>query len=430
MTAIAKYGISTIRHFVNKCKTIPLEVLQEREALCQNCRHNVANVCELCKCPTQRTLRGYKLERPHEECPIGRWKKWTPGIYHLWRSIFRTLPDVDDWPAQWHTLADVRHAFRDVLQERLKELNLFGTLMPEQGNRGEGRGILILGGGPKYGIGVYVSCRMARHHGWTGPIQVWHRGEAEALPAELFRELDVDLVDALQFKETHPCRRWGMDQWGNPDNRWLSWGLKSYAALHCPFREVLYLDADAYLLGNPEQLFDNNPAGSVIWHDLPGMATNLQWNVYGIEPDAGPGWQGGQWLIDKARAWPALQLYRWLDDWSDFTYHYGYGDQDNLRLAWKATKTPHHVYTYHGTTPHVQPKHGCLRAYGPNNGEFIICHRVPDKGFNTDLWAGYRGSRLRKRNRFPDEDLVHEYAETYRRRQAEPRPGIRQDLPQ
>jgi hypothetical protein len=206
-----------------------------------------------------------------------------------------------------------------------------------------------------------------------------------------------------------------MDKWGDPNNRWLSWGLKSYAVLHSPFREVLYLDADAYPVKPIDRLFDQNREGTLVWYDLAGCNNNLKWDVYGISPDSGRGWQGGQWLIDKARCWQALNLYRWLDDWSDYTYRHGYGDQDNLRLAWQATSTPHYSIPYLGEALPMQGYQGCLRAWD-EDGDFVIHHRITDKQFYRDFWkeTGFELGPLRKRNRWDGEDLVHEFAREYR----------------
>lgn len=409
---VATYIKSTIRYVADGMTKAPLDVQEHRAAVCQACPYHKNNTCSQCGCATVPTLIGDKLARASEACPVGKWPAWKPAERQVWQEIFRQGALSDLWPTEWWAQAQVNAAFRVILQERIAKPSAYpGTY--------HGRGMLVLGGGPRYAIGAYVSCSMARHTGYHGPIQIWHRGDDEPIERKLFDELDVEIVNAYEVLEKHHCRRWGMDKWEDPGNRWLSWGLKSYAALHCPFEQVLYMDADAYPVTNIDEIFESNPAGTVIWYDLPGMESNIDWHTYGIDNNGGPGWQGGQWLIDKRQAWPALELYRWLDDWSDYTYRFGYGDQDNMKLAWIATGTPYHVYPFkENETTYVQPKYNCLRAWGPKPGTFCIYHRVPDKTFEQDFRP--RPGNLRTRHRFEYEDKVHEYAERYRQLAANP----------
>ncbi|MBL8824883.1 MAG: hypothetical protein JNJ77_20015 [Planctomycetia bacterium] len=407
---LGHYTGSTFRHILSGFKTVPDEIHDQRAAICKECPSNVNNECIECGCPTKPTLIGDKLRRATESCDMNppKWGVWKPSAVNFWEKIFRNMVPDDGWPSSWWAQPETQQAFRNVLKEKISENN-------ESPGYFQGRGVVILGGGERYGVGVYVATKMLRHHGWKEGIQIWHRGVSEPLPAGIFEQLGAELIDANQFRESHPCRRWGMDKWGDPDNRWLSWGLKSYAVLHSPFREVLYLDADAYPVAPIDRLFDNR-AGTLVWYDLPGMASNLRWDVYGITPDSGRGWQGGQWLIDKSKCWKALNLYRWLDDWSDYTYRYGYGDQDNLRLAWQATSTPHHAYTFRGQEVFTQPFMGCLRAWDDQGG-FVIQHRITDKMFQRNFWdeVGYSPDQ-HKRVRWYDEDKVHGYAQEYRQK--------------
>lgn len=405
-----RFSRAVVHHVATGSEKVPLGVLGERKAGCGMCPHHDANrdSCKKCGCTNLALKRSWADQQCPDKPP--RWLRWKPADPNApkidWANRFRESTGDETWEEGWYWNEEARAAFRKMMTERMsREL-----LLPQKLT---GRGVVLLGGGERYSTGLYVCVRMLRHHGWIGPIQIWHRGELEPLPREPFEAQGVEIVDALAFREKHPCRRWGMDKWDDPDNRWLSWGMKSYAVLHSPFREVLYLDADAYPVAPVAQLFDNNPEGTVVWYDLPGMARNLQWNVFGTPDPGGLSWQGGQWLIDKARCWAALNLYRWLDDWSDFTYRHGYGDQDNMRLAWAATNTPSHTYPLvSGRTVPTQPKHGCLRAWGPDGKNFVIHHRITDKQFQKDFRPARRN--LRVRDRWTGEDLVQEFAKEFR----------------
>ena len=56
-----------------------------------------------------------------------------------------------------------------------------------------------------------------------------------------------------------------------PHPRLNGWEAKAYAILHCPFEEVLLLDADIVPVRDPSFLFDSDEyqrSGSVLWPDL------------------------------------------------------------------------------------------------------------------------------------------------------------------
>lgn len=252
------------------------------------------------------------------------------------------------------------------------------------------RGVVMIGGGERYEIGLYVACRMLRHFGWCEPIMLWHRGEWEPVNRKLFTPLDVTVIDAVAYRnqsERTACRRWGMDRWTSPDNRWGGWGLKSYAVLHSPFTQVFYQDADWYLAADASRLracFDvAATGGSLIWYDTNnGNDSTVKWGVHGLPSDAmGKGFQGGQWLIDKGhlKVWQALNLYRKLDDYSDYYYRHHYGDQDSFRLAWAMCDAPR--TSFRGR---CWLRNGGMVARD-GSGEFLGVHRINDKQFRAEL---------------------------------------------
>jgi hypothetical protein len=194
-----------------------------------------------------------------------------------------------------------------------------------------GRGAVLCGGG-NYEAGAYVACRMLRHVGWRHPIQVWHLGEQEPIGDRLRRLADIEVVDA----DTHPARR------GRRTLR--GWEMKIFAALNCPFEEVLFLDADAYPVYDPDECFEprHNPNGIVTWPDISQTDDSPQWASYGLTPDGQASINGGHYVFSKPIAWPVLQLAQHYDDFSDYYYCRtpncvgdvgGFGDQDQVRVA-------------------------------------------------------------------------------------------------
>jgi len=228
-------------------------------------------------------------------------------------------------PPGWRLWPTAREAHL-ILAERFLE-----EMPPYPEGRFAGRGAVLCGGGP-YEAGAYVACRMLRHVGWKHPIQVWRRGAKEPV-SERFRRLPgVEVVDA----EAHPAR---------PGRRMLGgWESKMFAILHCPFEEVLYLDADCYPIFDPDECFEpqHNPHGIVTWPDVPAGDHTPQWASYGLAPDGRTSINGGHYVFTKRRAWPVLQLAQHFDDHSDYYYCQtthcvgdvgGYGDQDQMRAA-------------------------------------------------------------------------------------------------
>jgi hypothetical protein len=245
-------------------------------------------------------------------------------------------------------------------------------LPPYLEGRFAGRGAVICGGGA-YEPGAYVACRMLRHVGWTHPIQVWHRGAAEPVSVRLRNLPGVEVVDT----EAHPAR---------PDRRTMGgWQSKIFAVTHCPFEEVLFLDADCYPIADPNECFtaENNPHGIVVWPDGPPNDLSLQWATYDLTPDGKAGINGGHYVFTKRKAWRVLQLAGHYDNHSDYYYCLtpfcrgdlgGFGDQDQVRAALRRLGAPSHRYT---DRPLALAFDSYLQA-GPH-GRLMFVHRHHNK---------------------------------------------------
>ena len=252
-----------------------------------------------------------------------------PGM--CWRTLAGMIEGPEPakgWPKGWARWDVTRKAHRLRVVEQVTHPPIY----PE--GRYSGRGVVICGGG-KYWPGAYVAARMLRQTGWGGPIQIWHRGHAEPVQPELVRPYDVECVDAHAVREKHPCRIL------------RGWESKSYAVLHCPFEEVLYLDADAYPVADLTPCFEAlNERGAIFWPDNANTDANLDWSAHEMRSDNGPGINGGHWMVRKRSVWAELNLMYWMNQHSDYYYaqgvdrgrrwSHGYGDQDTQRLAWAA----------------------------------------------------------------------------------------------
>jgi hypothetical protein len=237
-----------------------------------------------------------------------------------------------------------------------------------------GRGIVMAGGG-KYWVSSYVSAMMARDVCHL-PIQVWYlgdRGEGDLRFQTALAEHGIECIDADKVRREHPHRILN------------GFELKLFSSLYSPFEEVLYLDADNYPIHDPSMLFDDRQyqkSGGIFWPDLPMTNKWTNWSRAGVAkygPDCG--WETGQFVLHKRKAWPIIQLSRWFDEHSDFYYHCDYGDKGSHRLAWAKYRVAPAMFRltpkWHSTVfiqdgPDVQPLfiHRCRNKFSPAGSRF------------------------------------------------------------
>ena len=206
---------------------------------------------------------------------------------------------------------------------------MVATEHPYPAGRFTGRGIVICAGGARLLTCAWVAINVLRRVvGCALPIQLWHLGPRElgAVEAELFRTLDVEVVDALRVAGSWPARKLG------------GWELKAYALVHSRFEEVLMLDADNVAVIDPSFLFglpQLAAAGAIVWPDIVRLTPDSPiWELCGVAFRSEPAWESGQLLVDKSRCWDALQIALHMNMHSEVFYDYTHGDKDTFHLAW------------------------------------------------------------------------------------------------
>lgn len=287
------------------------------------------------------------------------------GVPDLVPGLADPLPTAElaQVPSDWAHRADVRSAHIESLRR------ILDSEIPPPA-RAEGDGILFCGGGCYWPM-ICIGVRMCREV-TDLPIQVWHRGDAEPVdPADLADVPNVELIDATKF----------------PARILRGWEIKGLALVNCGFERVLYLDADAYLVGDPSDLLDllapERPF--VFWQDLAGQDRAVKWPAWEI-PDAQgqavPAIQGGQLAIHRTGFWRELVLFHWLNQHSDYSYSHGFGDQDQYRVALALTGQGYHCL---GRAPWIHPAFVCRLE-----GQPLIVHRCRGKWFGSgeDKQAG------------------------------------------
>lgn len=282
-------------------------------------------------------------------------------------SPYRVVPlfdeTVHDAPPNWQTYKVVREAFKIAFSDAARMAPDWHPSLAVKD-----RGIVICGGGWRFFPSVYVTVRAIRNTGCTLPIQVWclgDQGEFDHRMKATTDRFDVEWINAQAF-----AREWQIKK-----RRWGGWELKPFAALHCPFREVVCLDADCYPAYDLSLFLDSQEhryIGATFWPDISSL-TKGQWDQFGIPYRNEPAFESGQFAIDKTRHYKALWLTNWMNDRSDYVYSHIYGDKDTFHLSWRKLGMN---YCMPYQTPEWKSVGFIHRDF---NGNMIFFHRIADK---------------------------------------------------
>jgi hypothetical protein len=164
---------------------------------------------------------------------------------------------------------------------------------------------------------------------------MWHLGEQEVDDAmrKLVLPLGVECVDAFEVRKCFPTRTL------------KGWEMKPYAMIHCPFKDVMLLDADNIPARDPAFLFDTpqyQETGALFWPDYGRLAPDrLIWSLCGVEYRDESEFESGQMVVDKEKCWRALNLTMWYNEHSDFYYNHVYGDKETFHMAWRKLDAPY-----------------------------------------------------------------------------------------
>lgn len=192
------------------------------------------------------------------------------------------------------------------------------------------KGIVICGGG-KYAHLAWIAISTLRHFGCSLPIELWYKGNIELNSTQI---KEFEKIGSVVCKNTNSV---------SPTPRRLNgWEMKPFSMIHSSFEEVLLLDADCIVAGDPTYLFSTEPyleTGATFWPDLPNGKVWIpedSWNAARIASNnrENPAFETGQILVNKRKCWKAMMLTMHLNEYSDFWYEYVYGDKDTFKLAW------------------------------------------------------------------------------------------------
>jgi hypothetical protein len=250
----------------------------------------------------------------------------TPKSVPLLVERLRQAPTAA-WPDGWENDAAVIAAHQFLANECL-------ATMPASPPLGNGRGIVICGGGHRLFSNAWVCVRMLRHVGCSLPIQLWYLGESELdeTMRRLVQPFGVECIDGEAVAKLFPARILH------------GWELKPYAILYAPFREVLLLDADNVPIVDPTFLLDSpeyQKSGAVFWPDYGRLGPDRSiWKICDVRYQDEPEFESGQIVVDKGKCWPALRLALHYNEHSDFYYRHVHGDKETFHLAFRRLQTP------------------------------------------------------------------------------------------
>lgn len=192
---------------------------------------------------------------------------------------------------------------------------------------GSADAIVYVGGG-KYWPGIVAGIQLLRSTGCRIPVEIWHRTCERVYPEDL-KGLNAELINASTVARSfgHP----NLDTLRNG-----GWVAKLIALYYTSAKKVLFLDADAYCVNNPDPLFKLLDRHEFLyWRDLTSQCKSIKWGaVYpqGYSNNVPP-IQGGQLFIDREKAWKLIHTAFYLCINSDYYFNHIYGDQDSWRVG-------------------------------------------------------------------------------------------------
>jgi hypothetical protein len=337
---------------------------QAREALAQNRFQDAIDLCEpILESEKKCRCGGRKVAQAHDIIAVSAWylgqhgrsrhharaaMQMFPGDERVTRNFFliMTCPP----PNRADSYEDRQPS--DALKGIMAELRTMAESEISYPGGHEGRGIVIVGGGAKYGPGTWALVNVLRKTlGVKTPIEVWHLGPAEMSDAEraAYEGLGVVCVDALEVQKQHPHKLIASDDDELTVLQKVSrgWSLKPYAIAHSAFKEVIFMDSDVVPVSDPTCMFladEYVDSGAVFWLDNDGAyAIEIEkcfWETAGVTDGPRTGLESGQIVIDKSRCWKQLMIANWITERGDDFCEWLYGDKDAFLTAWLMTGMP------------------------------------------------------------------------------------------
>ena len=226
----------------------------------------------------------------------------------------------------------------------------------------DGRGIVTAGDGDKYGPSLVVLTGLLKEYGCKLPVQVYVSGTMGQRCRERLAANGAEVIDAEV-----------------PADHRAKWR----AVLACPFREVLWLDADCFPLHDPAPWFE--------WAEFAATGAVQWWGHRQIEMNYLPRWRLPPrrqlvadtciLLVDQARQRAVLETAAWIDE-RHHAQRYAWSPlpNDYALVAALEAHAQHGVGQPWATVPFRPGWQGEAVALMPDfDGKAIAEHRAPEK---------------------------------------------------
>ena len=205
----------------------------------------------------------------------------------------------------------------------------------------QGRGICFIAGGNKYWVNAYASIRLLREKGCKLPINAYYLGDKEKdeKMQEILSRYEVNCIDIRELNKKLPV----------PHTNLNGWEAKAFAVIHCPWKEVLYLDADVFCKADPEWMFNSeqfNQYGVIFMPDRGKLAPDREvWKLCGVQhtEENSMEFESGIIYIDKQRHWEPLNLCnKMCEIGTRFNWFGVHGDKDIWHMSWLILNVPYY----------------------------------------------------------------------------------------
>lgn len=169
--------------------------------------------------------------------------------------------------------------------------------------------------------------------GCSLPIEVWH---SKSELSDKTKEILAGRVTLRRFQDIDPYISFIR-----------GFATKPFAILHSNFRECLFLDADNYVIRNPEVFFNSTPylqTGALFWEDMDNQASerghfsDLRLAL-GL-PAAYRQCESGQMVINRVRHWKSLVVANEINQRATHFYKFMWGDAQSYQLAMELVNEP------------------------------------------------------------------------------------------
>ena len=179
------------------------------------------------------------------------------------------------------------------------------------------------------------------------PVEVFYRhGE---LNSDECAEMSKVMNGLINFKPLQNTAEDFKDRWGNSKG----WSVKAFAIFESEYEENFWIDCDNVPIRNCLDLFEDEEylkKGSLFWRDVYSVDRSNQycdsspfWKIFRVSPNDGEPFESGQFLINKAKTWPQLNLMLHYTRNCQIYYSFG-GDAECWRMAWQSYAVKNNGY--------------------------------------------------------------------------------------